>query len=219
MIFIITLAYSLFPQRNDELLIKSESGLDVQSSGSLGYFMGDSKCIPTFPNETLNNDPYNDWCSNLIKGDEGYPWISFHIPKKSMKLRGYSIRNGCCYHYRCCCNYETGERYDFECCCELYSFSLQGSNDNKTWTTIHRVEKDDSIYWCKTLTFEFSETQSFNFVRVLLEETRPGCQKCFQINQIQLYGSTIISEYGLSDFLDDEENQESISIIGKVKHA
>ena len=61
-----------------------------------------------------------------------------------MRVKRYSVRNGCC-RYSCCCT-EDGKIVDYGCCCTLYSYSLQASNDNKTWKVLHRVEKDKSFY-------------------------------------------------------------------------
>jgi hypothetical protein len=99
-----------------------ESQLDnveVESSGSIGqYYNG--KCHETNPNTTIgNNNIKKDWCSNIAKGGSSIPWITYSIKGKSMKLRGYSIRSGCCY-FDCCC--VDNEIIPECCCCALYSF-------------------------------------------------------------------------------------------------
>ena len=206
------------PERSDALLRNTaHMKPKVESSGSLGLFLGDSKCHQTYPNQTLVGDKKIDWCSNIPAEKGSYPWILFSFPNRAMKLRGYSVRNGCCYYYECCCDPSTGQRVDYYCCCRLYSFSLQGSNDNKTWETIHRVEKESTFYYCKLNTYEFQETKSYNYIRFILDEEWPGCPKCMQINQIELYGQTVDSYYSSYEQIDGDE--ESISIIGKVKRS
>ena len=150
------------------------------------------------------------------KGSDEKPWIQFFLKNKAMRLKGYALRNGCCYYDYCCCDPETGKYLDYYCCCQLYSFSLQGSNDNKTWKIIHRVEKDDTIRICQIKTYEFDMTEGFQFIRLVMDEEYPGCPKCMQLNQVELYGETIYSSY-YSSYEDDLDNEESISIIGKIK--
>ena len=216
MFIIISMAFVAFPDRTDALLGKSEDGkLVIQSSGSLGIFKGDSKCHPTFPNETLVADRKSDWCSNVGRQGDDKPWISYHFMDKMMKIKGYSIRNGCCDYY-CCCDPQSGRDLDFACCCRLYSFSLIGSNDNITWQTIHQVVKETSFRFCEVKTYEFELSQPYKYVRFRMDQEKPGCPKCMQINQVELYGETVFSPFA-SSYEGDDENEESISIIGKVK--
>ena len=208
------LAFQLvaFPQKGNELLNNQQDTPHVFASGSLGMWKH-GKCVLTYPNETLNDEKENEWCSNIAKGITDMPWISYSFPQKAMRLTGYSIRNGCCYH-PCCCDPETDRFFDSECCCELYSFSLQGSNDNHTWKVIHQVEKSQ-FPPCEAATYEFAQTESFRFVRLAMDQERPGCIKCFQIHQVQLYGDLVKSFDEFDSFNDD--NEESVSIIGKVR--
>ena len=213
----LSVAFVAFPDRQDALLANSyKSTILVQSSGSLGIFLDDAKCHPTFPNQTLTSNEEEDWCSNLQRGADDKPWISYSIKNKAMKVKGYAIRNGCCYYDFCCCNPETDERYDMDCCCELYSFSLQGSNDNRTWKTIHKVEKDSSILFCQVKTYEFDMAEPFNLIRFVMDQEKPGCPKCIQLNQVEIYGELVTSAFGF-DYEGDDEADESISIIGKIQ--
>ena len=154
-----------------------------------------------------------DWCSNIVeeKGEEK-PWIMYSIKNKGMRLSGYSVRNGCCWH-RCCCM-DDGHLIDDFCCCRLYSYSLLGSNDNKTWTFIHKVEKDEKFYDCQFKTYEFEQTSSYTYIRFMLDEEYPGCPRCLQLNQLELYGETTDSYFSASE---QDDNDESVSIIGKVR--
>ena len=211
-------SFSLFvamPDRKDALLSKSSTLPHVTASGSLGLDRDVDKCVPTSPNKTLNDNEEEDWCSNIPSNKEDCPWISYEIPGKGFKLTGYSIRTGCCY-YHCCCDPTTGHFFDGDCCCRLKVFSLQGSNDNHTWKVIHQYHNDDEIIpECELKTFEFAKTESFKHVRFVLDKEVDGCYKCMQINQIEFYGETI-SDYS-NDFLEPEEFDESVSIIGKIQ--
>ena len=207
------LQFIAFPEKKNALLLNNKY-VETQASGSIGLYY-EGKCHQTFPNQTLQVNEKMDWCSNVATSKDDKPWISFNIGKeKSMKLSGYSVRCGCCW-YDCCCIDDGAEVKDVRyCCCRLYSFSLQGSNDNKTWKTIHSIVKDKSIYYCKAVTYEFPVTEAFRYVRFILDEEFPGCQRCMQINQIELYGEAISSPF--SDSFDGDDNDESVSIIGKI---
>ena len=214
MLFFILVQFIAFPNKNDALLkegVNSKS-LIIESSGSLGLHYG-GKCHQTFPNETVYENQKLDWCSNIVPKESNVgPWVMYSFKNKEIKLTSYSVRNGCCW-YPCCCIDD--DRYiDGYCCCRLYSYSLQGSNDNSTWITIHKIEKDSKFYDCQFKTYEFPETQPFKYIRFILDEEYPGCPKCMQLNQVELYGKTtdsIFSSY------ENDDNDESVSIIGKVK--
>ena len=144
MMGLLFMQFIAFPERKDALLANNPSDVYTEASGSLGlYYKG--KCHQTFPNETVNFDKKMDWCSNIAKGQDDNPWISYSLPNTVMKLTGYSLRNGCC-RYSCCCDPLTGKRIDGYCCCRLYSFSLEGSNNNIDWSTIHKIEGKKDFY-------------------------------------------------------------------------
>ena len=215
---ILAVAFVAFPDRSDAILAKSTVPPRVEASGSLGlYYNG--KCNPTYPNQTLVGVREYDWCSNIYNSntDTEKPWIQFSIPNKAMKLTSYSFRNGCCIHY-CCCNTESGNVVDYRCCCELYSFSLLGSNDNRTWKLLHKVEKDgEYIHYCEVKTYDLETKESFKYIRFVCDEPWPGCPHCMQLNQMEFYGQVFSSiDYGYDS--GEEDNDESISIIGKVKN-
>ena len=203
-----------FPSREDAIIEKNVAKMRATGSGSLGLYYN-KKCHMTFPNETMTSNEEFDWCSNIANRNQGeMPWITFNLPGQKMKLTGFSVRNGCCRHL-CCCD-EDGKVVDYGCCCVLYTFSLQGSNDNQTWKTIHRVEKANDFWGCMFNTYEFAhETEGFNFIRLVQEDPYPGCPFCMQVNQVELYGKTMTSDYFLGD--DIEDNDESVSIIGKIR--
>ena len=214
MLLLLFMEFVAFPSRNDQILATNKDKVEMFVSGSMGFFIND-KCVQTSPNGTITEDKKIDWCSNIAKKGDDSPYIAYGVRGKAMKLTGYSVRNGCCWYY-CCCVDNNGVITDTSCCCELYSFSLQGSNDNRTWKTIHKVEKDTRFYHCMFKTYEFHETESFKFIRFVLDEEYPNCPKCIQLNQIELYGTTVTSDFALSQ--DEIDNDESVSIIGKVRN-
>ena len=210
----IFLQFIAFPSRKDALLQHNNDIAYVESSGSLGLYIK-NKCVLTHPNQTLVGEKTMDWCSNIAQDSSNMPWITFSLKGKSMKLNGFSLRNGCCWYY-CCCD-ETGKVIDdVYCCCELYSFSLLGSNDNITWNTIYKVEEENHFYHCLYKTYEFPMTQSYKYIRIYQDKEYPRCPKCMQLNQVEFYGETVDSLY--SDYSQDNED-ESVSIIGKVKRS
>lgn len=203
-----------FPARKDSIFQQisvKESGFDIETSGSLGLYY-DGKCHLTYPNETINLNEKLDWCSNIAKSKAEKPWISYNFKNKGISLTGYSLRNGCCFWSCCCTDDNVFVDSESGCCCRLYSFSLQGSNDNKTWKIIHKIEKDDRFDYCEFKTYEFQKTESFRFIRFVQDEEFPGCPFCMQINQIDFYGET--TDFSFTE--EQEDNDESVSIIGKL---
>ena len=208
--FIFFMKYVAFPESSNALFKNNK--VNVEASGSLGYYDG-RKCHQTYPNQTLIGDPKIEWCSNLAKDKSDKPWIQYSLENKKMSINGYSLRSGCCY-YACCCA-DDNTIFDDVCCCRLYSFSLQASNDNRTWKVLHKVEKKNDFGYCKIEKYEFSETEPFTYFRLVQDEEFPYCPFCMQINQVELYGRTVDSYY--SQTLSDAED-ESVSIIGKVRN-
>ena len=212
MLLLIFLKFVSFPDRKDSLFNEDIENININSSGSIGLWNG-SKCIQTNHNSSVILDKKLDWCSNVAKDPTDKPWIEYSLKNKQMRLSGFSIRNGCCY-YSCCC-LDDNKLVD-GCCCELYSFHLEGSNDRITWKEIIKIERESQLYYCKYKTYEFPLTQPFQYVRLIQDAPSPGCAFCMTINQVELYGNTVDSIF--SSFSDDgENNDESVSIIGKIK--
>ena len=214
MFVIIFLNYALFPKKDNAILANAVSnGQEIifNSSGNNGLLI-DKKCLPTHPNETVSVDDKYDWCSNIAKKGGEKPFISYSIKNKAMKLKGYAVRNGCCHH--CCCFKVENEKINYYCCCKLYSYSLLGSNDGKKWRTIHKIEGDENFYDCSFKTFDFPITESFAYAKFQQDEAFPKCLYCMQINQIELYGELVDQQ---SLMTNEDEGDESVSIIGKVR--
>ena len=216
MILLLLVKFIAFPDRKDSIISKNPKAVEdltVTASGAIGYYYN-RECHITVPNSTLYEDKRYDWCSNIAPDKKHQPWISYSFKHSQMKLTGYSVRNGCCW-YDCCC-LETGEVVDYICCCRLYSFSLHGSNDNVSWKLIHKVEKELRFYECEYKHYDFPLTESFRYIKFVMDQQRPGCPRCMQINQMELYGITVDTQFSS---YEDDDNDESISIIGKVKKA
>ena len=209
------LSFIEFPSKPNAILStaynKNPSSVLMSVSGSMGLHYG-GKCHITTPNLTLTVDRKTEWCSN-IGSKENKPWISYSINNKMMKLTSYAIRNGCCW-YECCC---IDDEHDLGyCCCELYSFSLQGSNDNITWKTIHKVEKESNLFYCTFKTYDIpGSSEAFKYIRIIQDEEKSYCPFCMQINQIEFYG-TLVDSFG--EYLSNEDDDESVSIIGKIRN-
>ena len=206
-----------FPDRRDALLSNAKAtDIEVSASGSIGIYKS-GKCVKTNPNETLNSNERLDWCSNLVPANDAKekPWIMYSIKNKAMKLNGYAVRNGCCWE-TCCCIDDGKTVEDVYCCCRLYSFSLLGSNDNRTWKTLHKIEKDPKFKICQFKSYEISTTESFKYIRFVADEPWPNCPFCIQINQIELYGESLNSISAFSSNADDDD--ETVSIIGKLNN-
>lgn len=200
-----------FPSRFDAIFnsVKNIEDIHTEMSGSIGHYIN-GKCQQTHSNMTLNDNRIDDWCSNIIRNNEGKPWIQYSIKNKAMQLTGYSMRAGCCYTACCCVDNDVVD----SCCCEPYSFSLYGSNDNITWKLIHRVEKDNHFYICEFKTYEFAQTEPFTMVKLVSDAPYPGCTYCIAINQIELYGKLTNDMFS---YISEDDNEEAVSIIGKVK--
>ena len=216
--------YVALPSRSDAIFANIQSNkLNIYSSGSIGlYFQG--KCHKTNPNYTLIDDEMQDWCSNVVKrenpkqeiSNDQKPFVTFNIQNKAFQLNSYAIRSGCCRRI-CCCIDDGTFLGDEGCCCRLYSFSLLGSNDNKTWITLHSVNSERNLRICEARTYEIqNQKQSFRFIRFQMDGEWPGCPFCMQLNQIEFYGSTIHTGY-YEDYEYEESEEEAVSIIGKIR--
>lgn len=205
--------YSSFPEKSNAIFSKAARSSDtvsIESSGSLGlYYNG--KCHKTHENYTISENQDLDWCSNIASKQDEKAWIQYSLPNKAIKIQSYSLRNGCCRYACCCVDDNTDVNY---CCCNLYSFSLLGSNDNKTWNVLHKVEKDEKFHYCEFKTYELNNpSEAYKYIKLVQDEEYPGCPRCMQINQIEFYGETVSAR---DYFLDTNDDEESISIIGRV---
>lgn len=218
MFCLILVEFVAFPERKDAIFEAHDDSREViaTSSGSIGFYKN-GRCQKTDPNMTLGKDnKLTDWCSNIVSKDEktdAKPWIAYHIKNKRIQANSYAIRSGCCY-YECCCNDDSTFIDEF-CCCSLYSYSLQVSDNNVTWRTIHSVKEDQKFFSCTNRIHKFDHVEEFTYSRIVLDKQRPHCENCFALNKVEFYGSTIYYN-GIYDTNVDEDNDESVSIIGKI---
>ena len=131
--------------------------------------------------------PWNkeyDWCSNCGRTYEDHPWITFSLKNKKIKLTGYFVRAGCCYASSglCCCE-DPSYSYCVECC--LYSWSLQISNDNKTWNEVHKM-KDEEMRRCTERSYNLDRAYEAKYVRLIQNEACPGDPPCIALNKFDL---------------------------------
>ena len=185
--------------------------IEVYVSGSSSQYINGSRQV-TKPEYSFDQiEKMYDWCSNCGKNQDDHPWAVYSIKNKKIKISGYYLKSGCCGDDEniCCC-------LDYTYCCEccLYSWSLQISNDNVTWKTVHKVEKDKEMRRCKEKTYKFSETYNTKYVRLIQDESCPGDPPCIALNKIELIGS-IENEDGLI-FEDQENEEDDVSIIGHI---
>jgi hypothetical protein len=203
-----SLFYPIVPflERNDNILKQHSLDVHVSISGLIGQWYN-GKCNPTIPEHVTDSiERKTDWCSNINKSKTDYPWLSFNLHGKSISLTGYSLRMGCCYYRGCCLDDNS-----YIDCCLLYSWSLQGSHDNTTWTDLHKIEKDLDFYYCQNRIYE-TKSESYEYIRLLQTEVPSWCPFCICLNKLELYGSA--SAISSSPFSSD--NDDSISIIGKL---
>ena len=152
----------------------------------------------TKPESVFDPDDKFEWCSKFNQSKTDYPWIATIFKDKTLTLSGYSIRTGCC------------DTYTY--CCSLYSWSLLGSNDNKTWTKLHSMKKYEDFKNCKIRSFPVDKNGSFSMFKIVQEEPEPNCWYCMVISKIEFYGSFKESNNKETTYEDE------ISIIGRLKN-
>lgn len=189
---------------NDKIIL-----IDV--SGSSKQYINGSRQLtkPEYAIEPF--DKSYDWCSNCGRTYDEHPWISFSLKSRKMRISGYYIKSGCCQDDLCCCDDDVYGCFD---CC-LYSWSLQISDDNKTWKEVHRIEKDYDMRKCKDSTYKFDQSYVSKYVRLIQTEACPGWPPCIAINKMELLGD-IISEEGVDDFVSFHDDDDDVSIIGHI---
>lgn len=188
----------------------NEKIIVVDSSGSSNQHINGSRQL-TKPEYSIY--PWTkdyDWCSNVGRSYDVHPWITFSLQKKRIKFNGYFVRCGCCYT-DCCCE---DDRYGcFDCC--LYSWSLQTSDDNKTWTEVHKVEKDNSMRRCNEKSYKLDKEYTAKFVRLIQNDPCPGYPPCIAINKFEIFGDAI-SDDDNDDFVSFHDDDDDVSIIGHI---
>ena len=183
----------------------NEDSVSVVASGSTECFFPEfGKDILTKPESAIDPEDKLEWCSNINRSKTDYPWISTVFKNKKLSLSGYSIKSGCC-------KYSTDG-----CCCLIYSWSILGSNDNKTWTKLHSVRNDLELGICKEKSFQVDKKGSFSMFKIIQDEPEPGCWYCIALSKLELYGT--LSDYN-NDNGEEVSNEDEVSIIGRIKKA
>ena len=174
----------------------------VEASGStMVWNRTKQKDILTKPEFAV--DPEADdyeWCSDINKTLFDHPWILFNFKKRKFQMSGYSLKQACC--------------DAVGCCCIIYSWSMQGSNDNKTWTTIDKQEKQRDFNDCDTKSWEVSSQQRYSYIRLIQDEPFPKCWYCIGLSKIEIYGT--LSGAEMDNFDSNQDADDEVSIIGKV---
>lgn len=188
--------------------------IEFYVSGSSSQWINGSiqKTKPEYAFDQI--DKRYDWCSNCGRSYDEHSFIIFSIKGKIMRISGYYLKSGCCGEDGCCCHDD-----GVPCCeCCLYSWSLQISNDNTTWKTIHKVEKDDEMRRCKEKTYKFSEIYSAKYIRLIQDAACPGDPPCIALNKIEFSGNLEGDSFSLDDAVYENEDDD-VSIIGHIsKH-
>ena len=169
------------------------------SSSRECYFYSLKKDVSTKPESVIDPEDNLEWCSDINKSENDRPWLATTFKDKKFTMSGYSIKSGCCKY--------SGSR----CCCRIYSWSIHGSNDNKTWTKIHSVEKSEELDFCTEKSFLVDKKGSFSMFKIIQDEPQPDCWFCMDISRLEFYGT-------IQGDVDDEiSSEDEISIIGRFK--
>ena len=144
----------------------NEGDIIVTASGSSKQQINDTDQLTKPEYAIYPWEKKYDWCSQISHSYEDHPYIVFAMKSKKFKFNGYFVRCGCCYD-GCCCD-DDYYHYCLDCC--LYSWSLQISDDNKTWKTIHQVEKDDSMRICSEKEYHLDKEYISRYVRLIQDK-------------------------------------------------
>ena len=185
--------------------------LDV--SGSSKQYINGTKQLTKPEYAIYPWDKSYDWCSNCGRSYDEHTYITFSLTNKRFKIKGYFVRSGCCYEDGCCCE---EYRYCVRCC--LFSWSLQISDDNKTWKEVHRVDRDYEMRRCKERTYDFDKEYTAKYVRLIQNEPCPGDPPCIAINKLDLLGDVIGPDSNQieEDFVSFHDDDDDVSIIGHI---
>ena len=171
--------------------------VEIEASGSRYCYSKTGKDIMTKPQNAIDPKEKEEWCSNYNKSKTDRPWLLMNF-KENVKIEGSSLKAGCC-----------EGRYG--CCCRIYSWSLEGSNDNKTWSSLHKIEKNQDFYECKKISYKINSNDNYRLIRLIQDEPEPHCWYCIDLAKIELYG-TLNDQSSPSNIGEEEE----VSVIGKL---
>ncbi|EAY23363.1 hypothetical protein TVAG_070260 [Trichomonas vaginalis G3] len=190
---------------NDKIVV-------IDASGSSKQFINGSIQLTKPENAIYPFDKDYDWCSNCASNYDDHPFITFSLLKKRFYFNLYYLKAGCC-HDECCCE---DALYCVQCC--LFSWSLQISADNKTWTDVHKIERDYKMRRCNEKTYTLDKSYSAKFIRLIQNEPCPGDPPCIALNKMEIFGE-ISNEDGSEiqeDFVSYHDDDDDVSIIGHI---
>lgn len=184
--------------------------IEYQVSGSSSQDINGTRQItkPEYAIEPITK--VYDWCSNCGKTYDEKPWIMLWLKNRQMKFNSYFIRCGCCYT-GCCC-----EEYGYCVKCCMYSWSVLISDDNRTWTEVHRVDKDSDMRRCNERSYKLEKEYTARYVKIVQTQPCPGYPPCLAINRFDLLGSIIKDGESMEDAIIFHDDDEDVSIIGHI---
>ena len=173
--------------------------VSVEASGSSRcYFYSLDRDVLTKPESVIDPEDQLEWCSNLNKSKNDHPWLTVVFNDRKLTASGYSLKAGCCENVN-------------GCCCIPYSWSILGSNDNKTWTKLHSVEKNKELKYCKEGSFRIDKKGSFSMFKLIQDEPEPDCWYCIALSKLEFYGTFSGGKF------DEITSEDEVSIIGRLK--
>ena len=151
------------------------------------------------PSDAINPNSYLEFCTKYLDREQ---WFSVVLADKQLLMSSYAIQLGCCNFYD-------------TCCCNLYSWILEGSNDNRTWYIIDKKERVNDFTKCENKEFKIpSNTQKFSHFRFTQKEPQPGCKSCIGLKRMEFFGKL----YDFQALIEDEQYLDTeVSIIGHLK--
>ena len=175
--------------------------VSVSASGSY-YVYSQAKMsdVESKPENCVDPNAELEWCSNYDHKKEMKPWLLLTFNKSKVKLDGYSLGSGCCV-------YST-------CCCKMYTWQLQGSNDNETWDILHNDKNNNEFGFCLNKEFKIESNKWYKMIKLIQLDAENNCPTCISLRKIELFGE-IESDEAWQNVEDADENE--VSIIGKVK--
>ena len=208
MIFLSFLSFRTFPFNNNFngvfKRLYDQNIVTVGASGSrVCWDQSSKKDINSKPEYCVDPKSPSLWCSDYDWNHNKFPYLQINFQKSRLALSGYSIQAGCC-------------EYSYGCCCTPFSWEISGSNDNKTWTKIHSIEKNKFLTNCANQSFSLpSKSIPYKSFRMTQTEPVSGCPTCMDLLRFEVYGDFDGSSYIYSEDFDDQ-NDDEVSIIGKV---
>ena len=169
--------------------VYKENIINYHVSGSSKQYINGTKQVTKPEYAIYPWEKKYDWCSNCARSYDNMPYITFSLTNKLFKFNSYYIKCGCCDN-DCCCD-DDYYNYCFDCC--LYSWTLQISDDNKTWKNVHKVDSDATMIRCAEKSYELESTYTARYVRLIQDRPCPGYPPCIALNRFEFFGDAVNS--------------------------